>query len=103
MEKKLFFFVGVFCLSVFIFSSNNANANTWVKNCDILHVQYDTIRVTCPTLTAVVGEDTKGFFLRGDTAKEALAVALTAVSLGRKVWIRIMPGGSSVDVVRITE
>lgn len=105
MKRKMVILAGLLLMGIVFFAPQGAFAQTWafvsidevgassagggVSNGIFTHISQN------PVFTE------KYFRFHADSEKQMLATVLTAVSLGRNVWIRIATDGSTVDRIRL--
>lgn len=99
MKSKWIIFGILLAVGMVIWSPQSSYAAT-TATCQILQVSQD-MGASTVTLKEVNGVFTTTFTLYTASAKQMLAIALTAASLGKNVTVRIQNDGLTVDRIRM--
>lgn len=105
MKMKHIMMTGIFLLGLMIMSTQEASAQTWAR------VSIDEVGASTAFGGIANAHFThlhdnpqfanKYFNFATEVSKEMLATCLTAISLGKNVWIRIKSDGSTIDRIRM--
>ncbi len=102
MKRKLTFLAILLTLGLVLVPPQSAQVNTWVLT-SITQVGQD-LNSSIVALTHVAATPVfknKQFRLNPENKKEMLAVALTAVSMGKNVFILLNEDGFTIDRIRL--
>lgn len=106
MRIKALFVVGLFVMGLMFMAPQKAEADTWVF-CSLDEVGGTTALsgaygVFTHLAVSPVFDGQQLYFVES-RAKEMLATALTAFSMGLDVWIRVRTDGVTIDRIRVVK